>query len=65
MQLAALNAIAVARNDLGSLDKVAWIVRTGVLVPTSGASVHKRRSPPTPLGVVAKGFRQRQELADV
>ena len=64
MQLAALNAIAVARNDLGSLDKVAWIVRTGVLVPTSGASVHKRRSP-TPLGVVAKGFRQRQELADV
>ena len=34
--LAALNAIAVARQHLGSLDKVARIVRLGVLVATSG-----------------------------
>jgi hypothetical protein len=59
-QLAAPNAIAVARNHLGSLDKVTWILRPGVLVATSGASAHERRSP-TPLGVVAKGFRQRQK----
>ena len=34
--LAALNALAVARQDLGSLDKVTRIVRLGVLVATSG-----------------------------
>jgi enamine deaminase RidA (YjgF/YER057c/UK114 family) len=34
--LAALNALAVARQHLGSLDKVARIVRLGVLVATSG-----------------------------
>jgi hypothetical protein len=59
-QIAALNAIAVVRKHLGSLDKVTWIVRFGVLVATSGAFVHKRRSP-TPLGVVAEGFWLRQE----
>jgi enamine deaminase RidA (YjgF/YER057c/UK114 family) len=35
-QLAALNALAVARQNLGSLDKVTRIVRLGVAVATSG-----------------------------
>jgi enamine deaminase RidA (YjgF/YER057c/UK114 family) len=35
-RLAALNAIAVARQYLGSLDKVSRIVRLGVAVTTSG-----------------------------
>jgi enamine deaminase RidA (YjgF/YER057c/UK114 family) len=35
-QLAALNALAVAREYLGSLDKVTRIVRLGVSVATSG-----------------------------
>ena len=35
-RLATLNALAVARKDLGSLDKVTRIVRLGVLVATSG-----------------------------
>jgi enamine deaminase RidA (YjgF/YER057c/UK114 family) len=35
-RLAALNALAVARQHLGSLDKVARIVRLGVSVATSG-----------------------------
>jgi enamine deaminase RidA (YjgF/YER057c/UK114 family) len=34
--LAAVNALAVARQDLGSLDKVTRIVRLGVFVATSG-----------------------------
>jgi enamine deaminase RidA (YjgF/YER057c/UK114 family) len=34
--LAALNALAVARKHLGSLDRVARIVRLGVYVATSG-----------------------------
>lgn len=34
--LAALNALAVARHHLGSLDKITRIVRLGVLVATSG-----------------------------
>jgi enamine deaminase RidA (YjgF/YER057c/UK114 family) len=34
--LAALNALAVARQHLGSLDKVTRIVRLGVAVATSG-----------------------------
>jgi len=34
--LAALNGVAVAREHLGSLDKVTRIVRLGVLVATSG-----------------------------
>ena len=53
--VAALNAIAVVRKHLGSLDKVTWIVRFGVLVATSGAFVHKRRSP-TPLRSCCKRF---------
>ena len=35
-RLAALNAIAVARQYLGSLDKVTRVVRLGVAVATSG-----------------------------
>jgi enamine deaminase RidA (YjgF/YER057c/UK114 family) len=35
-RLAALNALAVARQHLGSLDKVTRIVRLGVFVATSG-----------------------------
>ena len=35
-RLAALNALAVARQYLGSLDKVARVVRLGVAVATSG-----------------------------
>jgi enamine deaminase RidA (YjgF/YER057c/UK114 family) len=35
-RLAALNALAVARQHLGSLDRVARIVRLGVSVATSG-----------------------------
>ena len=34
--LAALNALAVARQQLGSLDEVTRIIRLGVLVATSG-----------------------------
>src|ERR1700724_1487837 len=34
--LAAVNALAVARQHLGSLDKVTQIVRLGVMVATSG-----------------------------
>jgi enamine deaminase RidA (YjgF/YER057c/UK114 family) len=34
--LAAVNALAVARQHLGSLDKVSRVVRLGVLVATSG-----------------------------
>jgi enamine deaminase RidA (YjgF/YER057c/UK114 family) len=34
--LAALNALAVARGHLGSLDKVTRVVRLGVMVATSG-----------------------------
>jgi enamine deaminase RidA (YjgF/YER057c/UK114 family) len=35
-RLAALNVLAVARQHLGSLDKVTRVVRLGVLVATSG-----------------------------
>jgi len=35
-RLAAMNALAVAREYLGSLDKVARIVRIGVMIATSG-----------------------------
>src|SRR5438552_16799983 len=35
--VAALNALAVARQHLGSLDKVTRVVRLGVMVATSGA----------------------------
>ena len=35
-RLAALNALAVARQHLGSLDKVTRVVRLGVFVATSG-----------------------------
>jgi enamine deaminase RidA (YjgF/YER057c/UK114 family) len=35
-QLAAINALAVARQHLGSLDKVSRVVRLGVSIATSG-----------------------------
>jgi enamine deaminase RidA (YjgF/YER057c/UK114 family) len=35
-RLAALNVLAVARQHLGSLDKVTRIVRLGVMIATSG-----------------------------
>jgi enamine deaminase RidA (YjgF/YER057c/UK114 family) len=35
-RLAALNGLAVARQHLGSLDRVKRVVRTGVMVATSG-----------------------------
>ena len=35
-RLAALNALAVARQHLGSLDEVSRVVRLGVLIATSG-----------------------------
>jgi enamine deaminase RidA (YjgF/YER057c/UK114 family) len=35
-ELAALNAVAVARKFLGSLDKVTRVVRLGVFIATSG-----------------------------
>jgi enamine deaminase RidA (YjgF/YER057c/UK114 family) len=35
-QLAALNVLAVARQQLGSLDKVTRVIRLGVAVATSG-----------------------------
>jgi enamine deaminase RidA (YjgF/YER057c/UK114 family) len=36
-RLAAINALAVAREHLGSLDKVTRIVRLGVMIATSGS----------------------------
>jgi hypothetical protein len=42
--LAAVNALAVARQHLGSLDKVTRIVRLGVLVATSGDVRDSRKS---------------------
>jgi len=49
--LAALNGLAVAREHLGSLDKVTRIVRLGVSVATSGRCI----------GVAARRLRKRQE----
>jgi enamine deaminase RidA (YjgF/YER057c/UK114 family) len=42
--LAALNALAVARQHLGTLDKVTRIVRLGVLVATSGTCAISQKS---------------------
>jgi len=47
-QLAALNVLAVARQDLGSLDKVTRVVRLGCRWPRQEMSATNRRSP-TPL----------------
>jgi enamine deaminase RidA (YjgF/YER057c/UK114 family) len=38
---AALNALAVARHHLGSLDKVTRVVRLGIYMATSGDDVHQ------------------------
>ncbi|TYL89937.1 RidA family protein [Bradyrhizobium rifense] len=42
-ELAALNALAVARESLGSLDKVVRVVRLGVYIATSGDLVDQPR----------------------
>jgi enamine deaminase RidA (YjgF/YER057c/UK114 family) len=42
-ELAALNALAVARERLGSLDKVTRVVRLGVYIATSGDLVDQPR----------------------
>jgi enamine deaminase RidA (YjgF/YER057c/UK114 family) len=44
-RLAAMNALAVARQHLGSLDKVTRIVRLGVSVATSGANSPRSLTP--------------------
>ena len=36
VRTAALGALATARRHLGSLDRVAWVVRLGVFMATSG-----------------------------
>ena len=56
--LAALNGLAVAREHLGSLDKVTRIVRLGVLVATSG---DVRDQPKVADGAAARDLRKRQE----
>ena len=43
--LAKLNALAIARQHLGSLDRVTRIVRLGASVPTSGEVAISRRLP--------------------
>ena len=58
-KLVALNAIAVARKHLGSLDKVTRIVRLGVFVATSGNVREQAKVARCRFGVVARGFRQR------
>src|SRR5256885_9245177 len=47
-RLAALNALAVARQHLGSLDKVTRIVRLGVSVATAGGVTGSPKSPSGP-----------------
>ncbi|MET4418866.1 RidA family protein [Bradyrhizobium sp. RT3a] len=42
-ELAALNALAVASESLGSLDKVTRVVRLGVYIATSGDLVNQPR----------------------
>jgi enamine deaminase RidA (YjgF/YER057c/UK114 family) len=42
-QLAAINALAVAREHLGSLDRVTRVVRLGVYIATSGDLVDQPR----------------------
>jgi enamine deaminase RidA (YjgF/YER057c/UK114 family) len=42
-RLAAVNALAVAREHLGSLDKVTRIVRLGVMIATAGDAVDQPR----------------------
>jgi hypothetical protein len=58
-KLVALNAIAVGRKHLGSLDKVTRIVRLGVFVATSGDVREQAKVARCRFGVVARGFRQR------
>ena len=59
-RLAALNVLAVARQHLGSLDKVTRIVRLGVSVATSGECPRTAESRRRRLGVAARRLRKRQ-----
>src|SRR5216684_247712 len=59
-KLAALNVLAVARQHLGSLDKVTRIVRLGVSVATSGDCPRTAESRRRRLGVAARRLRKRQ-----
>src|SRR5256884_4470152 len=56
--LAALNALAVARQHLGSLDKVTRIVRLGVMVATSGGVRHQPKVADAPSALLPDVFRK-------
>ncbi len=60
-RLAALNVLAVARQHLGSLDKVRRIVRLGVSVATSGDVRDQPQVGSRRFGVAARRLRKRQE----
>jgi enamine deaminase RidA (YjgF/YER057c/UK114 family) len=59
--LAALNVLAVARQHLGSLDKVTRIVRLGVSIATSGDVRDQPKVADARFGVAAGRLRKRQE----
>jgi enamine deaminase RidA (YjgF/YER057c/UK114 family) len=60
-RLAAMNALAVARQHLGSLDKVTRIVRLGVLVATSGRCSRTAESRRRCVGIPRGRLRKRKE----
>ena len=65
-RLAALNALAVARQHLGSLDRVTRVVRLGVSIATSDSAVTYKGQPirtarkgpdcPVPMTIASKSF---------
>lgn len=65
-RLAALNALAVARQHLGSLDRVTRVVRLGVSIATSDSAVTYKGQPirtarngcdcPVPITIASKSF---------
>jgi enamine deaminase RidA (YjgF/YER057c/UK114 family) len=59
--LAALNALAVTREYLGSLDRVTRIVRLGVSVATSGDVREQPKVADGPSELLQDVFRKRQE----
>ena len=60
--LAALNALAVAREHLGSLDKVTRIVRLGVSVATSGDVRDQPKIADAASELAARRLRKGQEI---
>src|SRR6202042_1522361 len=60
-RLAALNALAVARQHLGSLDKVSRVVRLGVSIATSGDFRDQPKVADGGFGVAAGCIRKREE----